>query len=100
MMEEMERDIGLKPKLLNYYDDQEEENATDLLKDANLFMVTFQKGYNNIRKKQKDHINRIKTDHFKYTNKLAAQRPNTASKAYEDMSKRFKDVKIRSVMRK
>jgi len=30
MMEEMERDIGLKPKLLNYYDDQEEENATDL----------------------------------------------------------------------
>ena len=47
----MERELGLKPKALNYYSDPEEEAATNLEKDADLFMLTFEQGYNNIRKK-------------------------------------------------
>ena len=41
MMDQMERELGLKPKALNYYEDPEEEACIDLDKDANLFMLTF-----------------------------------------------------------
>ena len=40
-MDQMERELGLKPKVLNYYDDPEEEQNIDFDKDVDLFMLSF-----------------------------------------------------------
>ena len=64
----MERDLGLRPKPLNEYENSDDEAKTDIAKDADIFMYSFRHTYSEIRTRHRERISSIKmTDYDAFT---------------------------------
>ena len=60
----VERDLGLRPKALNEYEDPADEAACDPQKDAEIFVHSVKHTYTEIRAKHRDRINTIKMTEY------------------------------------
>lgn len=88
-MSGLERDLGLRPKALNEYEDPEDEAACDPIKDAEIFLHSVNHTFSEIRAKHRDRINTIKLTEYEQFVKLRKNagsetaRPSTAQHPYE-----------------